>query len=143
MSKNQQAKLPRHIIEIQIRFNDIDGLGHVNNSVYAQYFDMGRQNYFETLNEGPINWKKAGLIIASTHTDFLFPIFLKDRIKVGTRILKIGNKSLKMEQIIFDEITHQTKATCQSVMVGFDPITNESMVIPDFWRNTIYDYEEL
>lgn len=142
MSKNQQTKLPKHNTEVQIRFNDIDGLGHVNNSVYAQYFDMGRQNYFETLKEGPIEWKDAGLIIASTHTDFLFPIFLKDQIKVGTQIINIGNKSLQMEQIIFDAFTLQVKATCQSVMVGFDPSTNESMVIPDFWRNRISDYEE-
>ncbi len=142
MNQNQSLKLPKHITDVQIRFNDIDGLGHVNNSVYAQYFDMGRQSYFESLNEGPINWKEAGLVIASTHTEFLFPIFLRDEISVASSVSKIGNKSLKMIQVIFDRKTKEPKATCKSVMVGFDPASNASMLIPDFWRNRIAAFED-
>lgn len=141
MSEKQISKLPKHSVEVQIRFNDIDGLGHVNNSVFAQYFDMGRQSYFETLNEGPIKWKEAGLIIASTHTEFLFPIFLRDEICVGTSVLKIGNKSLQMTQVIYDKHTLALKARCESIMVGFDSKTNSSIIIPDYWREKIKSYE--
>ena len=36
-----------HNTPIQIRFNDIDQLGHATNSVYQQYFDLGKMAYFD------------------------------------------------------------------------------------------------
>ena len=32
-------QLPKTRTDIQVRFSDLDFLGHVSNSVYAQYFD--------------------------------------------------------------------------------------------------------
>ena len=32
---------------IQIRFNDIDILGHVNNVMFGHYCDVARSDYFE------------------------------------------------------------------------------------------------
>ena len=29
----------RHVLPIQIRFNDVDKFGHVNNTVYFQFYD--------------------------------------------------------------------------------------------------------
>ncbi len=34
----------RHPIEI--RYNDTDALGHVNNAVYFSYFEMARSGYY-------------------------------------------------------------------------------------------------
>ena len=39
---------------LQLRFNDVDALGHVNNSVYFQFFDQGRlTTQVQTLLEMP------------------------------------------------------------------------------------------
>ncbi|MCF0212479.1 MAG: acyl-CoA thioesterase, partial [Bacteroidales bacterium] len=35
-----------HSIPIQIRFNDIDQMGHVNNTIIMEYFDLGKSRYF-------------------------------------------------------------------------------------------------
>ena len=35
--------------QVQLRFNDIDALGHVNNSVYFQFFDLAKTEYFAGL----------------------------------------------------------------------------------------------
>lgn len=129
---------------IQIRFNDIDGLGHVNNSVYSQYFDQGRMHYFQQLNNGnPVDWHEARLIIASTHTEFLKPIFLNEQPDVLTTVYKLGNKSLKMFQQLSDKVTGEIKATCKSVMVGFDPNSGSAIVLPDNWRTAIETLEGL
>jgi len=29
----------RHVLPLQIRFNDVDKFGHVNNTVYFQFYD--------------------------------------------------------------------------------------------------------
>ena len=35
--------------EVQVRFSDIDLLGHVNNVAYFNYFEMARIHYFHPL----------------------------------------------------------------------------------------------
>ena len=35
-----------HQQAIQIRFNDVDVIGHVNNAVQLSYFDLGKVKYF-------------------------------------------------------------------------------------------------
>jgi acyl-CoA thioester hydrolase len=129
---------------IQIRFNDIDGLGHVNNSVYSQYFDQGRMQYFTHLNNGEdVDWHEARLIIASTHIDFIKPVFLNEPIEVHTAVYKLGNKSLKMIQKLINTSTGELKATCKSVMVGFDPVLSEAIVLPPNWRQAIAAFDDL
>ena len=35
-----------HITPIQLRFNDIDQMGHVNNAVIMEFFDLGKDHFF-------------------------------------------------------------------------------------------------
>ena len=34
---------------IEVRFKDVDSLGHVNNAVYLTYFEIARFHYWKTL----------------------------------------------------------------------------------------------
>ena len=34
-----------HRLPVQIRFNDVDRYGHVNNNAYFAYYDLGKQEY--------------------------------------------------------------------------------------------------
>ena len=125
-----------HEDPIQIRFNDVDGFGHINNTSVQEYFDLGRVGYFNKVFENKLDWDKFGAIVASIKTDFLVPVFLKDDLLVKTKIIAIGNKSIKLIQHIVDNAGN-LKATCGSVMVGFDGETQESVVIPEGWRTKI------
>ena len=35
----------RHTCDVQMRFNDLDLFGHINNTVYLQYMDLGKEQY--------------------------------------------------------------------------------------------------
>ena len=35
----EETVVYRHVMPLQIRWNDVDKFGHVNNSVYFQYYD--------------------------------------------------------------------------------------------------------
>ena len=56
----------KHYTPIQIRFHDIDQLGHVNNANYLTYFEVARMAYFKTLVKKEIDWESTGLILANT-----------------------------------------------------------------------------
>lgn len=36
-----------HKLKVQLRFNDIDILGHLNNTVYFSLYDLGKARYME------------------------------------------------------------------------------------------------
>ncbi len=35
-----------HTTPVQVRFNDVDQMGHVNNAVIMEYFDLGKEAFF-------------------------------------------------------------------------------------------------
>ena len=39
----------RHTLPIQLRFNDVDKFGHVNNTVYFSFYDLGKTEYFASV----------------------------------------------------------------------------------------------
>ena len=81
----------RHTLPLQLRFNDIDLLGHVNNSVYFSFYDLGKARYFETVKAQNIDWKKADVVVANVNADFLSPIYPGEPIAVQTCTVEIGN----------------------------------------------------
>ena len=126
---------------IQIRFNDIDVLGHVNNAVQITYFDFGKVKYFEALKNQVIDWSGSEVVMVNVNVDFFEPIFISNQIVVKTKVYEIGNKSIKLVQMIKDYKTNRVKSVCRSVMCGFDPKTNQSILISDEWRDLINRFE--
>ena len=127
---------------IQIRFNDIDVLGHVNNAVQITYLDYGKIKYFETLKGQVLDWSGSELVMVNINVDFMEPIFISNQIVVKTKVYEIGNKSIKLVQVIKDYETNRVKTVCRSVMCGFDPKTNTSLLISDEWRDLINRFEK-
>lgn len=125
-----------HETPIQIRFNDVDGFGHVNNTVIQEYFDIGRVHYLNDALGVKNLWKDGRhLVIVSNKTDFFQQTMSDDKVKVLTRIYRLGGKSLRMLQWVLKEGETSPTATCDSVMVGFNTATGEGMLLPDDWRS--------
>ncbi|KAB2870709.1 MAG: acyl-CoA thioesterase [Bacteroidales bacterium] len=131
-----------HSIPIQIRFNDIDKLEHVNNSVYQQFYDLGKVDYFDLVLGEHMDWNVEGLVIASISIEFLISIQLHDKIEVRSKVYEIGNKSLKMKQEIFNLTTGTVASTSKSVMVNYSNSQMKTLPIPDKWRERISAYEK-
>ncbi len=132
----------KHIKEIQIRFGDIDIMGHVNNGVQLSYLDLGRLDYFEQVYGQTIDWNEAALIVAHLEIDYLAPIFLKDEIEVHTHIHKIGTKSVSMIQSIADRITGEIKTETKQVMVAYSPQQSQSIEVPELLKSRIREFED-
>ncbi|MGC3978478.1 MAG: thioesterase family protein [Paludibacteraceae bacterium] len=132
----------RHITPIQLRFNDFDALGHVNNSVYLSFYDLGKTAYFaEVLPQVRIN-KEIGVVIADIHVTFLLPVFPGESVVVETAVIEIGNKSFKLLQQLVDTSTREVKCVCHTVMVCFDAKTKSTRQISDDWRKAIANFEQ-
>ena len=131
-----------HIIPIQLRFNDFDVLGHVNNSVYFSFYDLGKTAYFNEVLPGLTTSKEVGVVIANIQVSFLLPIYPEESVAVQTAVVEIGDKSFKLLQQLIDTETNEVKCICQTIMVGFDAKTKTTRTINNDWRKAIADFEE-
>ena len=132
----------KHSVPVQLRFNDTDALGHVNNSVYLSFYDLGKTAYFEAVQKEKMIQKDVDIVVAHIDVDFISPVFLSDEIAVQTRVESIGNKSFSLKQRIVDLNSGQEKCICRTVMVGFDFQNNCTKPISEKWRHSIEEYEE-
>ncbi|GAB6011383.1 acyl-CoA thioesterase [Viscerimonas tarda] len=133
----------RHALPIQIRFNDIDSIGHINNNIYFSYFDLGKTAYFEDLRASYVSWTEGIIVLAHLEADFLSPIYYKESIAVDTKITRIGNKSVTILQQLRNIKTQEVKCRCTSIIVAYDARLQTSMDIPPVWREAMLVYEGL
>ena len=131
-----------HKKKIQIRFGDIDMMGHVNNGVQLSYLDLGRLDYFEQVYGQTIDWNDAALIVAHLEIDYLSPILLKDNVEIHTCIHKIGTKSVGMIQNIVDANTGDIKTKTTQVMVAYSQKSGKSIEVPETLKIRIREFED-
>lgn len=138
----EETAIFRHSQAVQIRFNDIDLLGHVNNSVYFSFYDLGKSAYFAAVRSSAIDWRHVDVVIANVNADFLAPIYPNETITVQTRTVEIGHRSFRLEQRIINTITNEIKSYCRTVMVGFDMQKGIAAELSDEWKDALCSFEQ-
>ena len=133
----------KHKTLIQIRFKDVDMMGHVNNANHLTYFELARVHYFDEIVNEPIDWSKQGIILAHMEVDYKMPILLTDKVFVFSRISKFGYSSFTVEYIISKLVdgTYVELATGKSVQVCFNYETNSKLAVPESWKAKVLAYE--
>jgi acyl-CoA thioester hydrolase len=129
----------RHKTPIQIRFKDVDRLGHVNNANHITYFELARVDYFNALMGSgvPIDWENESLILAKIEMDYKQPILLDDKISVYTWVSRLGSKSFDMSCSIVREEKNGSEtemAKGLAIIVCFNYKLNQSIPIPETWK---------
>lgn len=129
---------------LDIRWNDIDAIGHVNNIYYFEYFQIGRGHYMVTSSPN-WDWTKNMFVIAHIECDYFKEIKLMAKNpRVAMRVAKIGSKSFDFEYLIISDgkdgepIIH---AKGMSTQVLIDLSIGKSIEIPEWLKNDFHTYE--
>ncbi len=124
---------------IQIRFSDIDSMGHVNNAVYLNYFEYARMMYINELVGSDWDWINRGMLLANNTIDYLVPVLLTDKAEVETSCLKIGNKSFILEYNLYvNRKGERIKCTTgTSTLVSFNYTENKSILVPEEFKKAM------
>ena len=131
-----------HVLPLQIRFNDVDKFGHVHNTVYFQFYDTAKTDYIASVCKG-VDWERLAIVVVKIDAEFVAQIKANDHIAGRTRVVKIGNKSFHLEQDVIDVDTQEVKSRCFSIMVLYDLEHQQTIPIPDEWRQAISIYDGL
>lgn len=145
-SDNPRVKPAEHpfrvCLPVQIRFSDIDMLGHLNNNVYLTFFDLAKIDYFGAAMGRSVTATDLCMVVVNINCDFLSPSFLGDCLEVWTQAVHIGEKSLVLEQRIVERNTGVTKCVSRTVMAGYDPETHQGAPLKDEWVKVIETFEQ-
>ncbi len=137
----EEQAVYKNIVPVQVRFSDVDMLGHVSNTVYQNYYDAGKVSYFDEVLPD-LDFVTLGFVGASIKIDYLKPIFMRTKILVETRVAVIGHKSLTLEHRILDEHSGSLLSTCTAVLVCYSLPQQCSIPIPEHWKKNILAYDE-
>ncbi|MDZ7688723.1 MAG: thioesterase family protein [Halobacteriales archaeon] len=126
----------RYAVDIDVRYRDLDPVGHVNNAVYATYLEHARTNYYADVLD--LATEELSFVLAHVEIDYERSITAEDEVKVWIRVPRIGGKSMTTEFVV--EASGEISATAESVQVVVDEEGTPSPV-PEEWRKTITEFE--
>lgn len=123
----------RHVLEIQSRFNDYDGFGHVNNSVYFQLMDLGKVAFFEQALGHKLDSAQPGAVIVNVNASFYAPAMFGEPLVVCSGCVGVSKRSFTLEQRVVNPLTGSVKCVGITVMASFDPATMTSPELSPEW----------
>lgn len=125
-----------HQMPLDVRWGDVDMLGHVNNAKYFTYDESSRIAYFEPFGaDDPRMWKDYGLILASIGADFIQQVHYPARLTIGTRVIRIGRSSMNTLSGLF--AGDRLMAAVRGTLVWFDYVEQKTMPVPEHIRAAI------
>jgi acyl-CoA thioester hydrolase len=127
------------VADVDVRFRDIDAMGHVNNAVYATYLEEARTAYFDEVLDASL--ADVQTVLANVALEFRRPVELGDDVTVAVRVPELGRSSIPMEYEV--RADGEVAATGEAVQVAVDGETGESRPIPEAWREKIESFEGL
>ena len=127
-----------HKLPLQLRFNDVDIMGHVNNAVIMEFFDYGKMRFFDDVGVY-VEKEPVTLVIVHYEVDFVGQILRGDIPEVWTKVVRFGNKSLEVLQHIV--CNGEVKCVCKTIMSGYNREKKTSEIIPKRIKDAIERYE--
>lgn len=115
-------------VKIQVRFSDLDVMGHVNNSVYLSYFEMARVAYFSPLMGEDWDWQKHGVLLRKNEVEYFQPVLLHQEPVVTIFTQNIGTKSFTLEYEL--KVNDKICTTGSSVLVCYDSVNHKTIEVP-------------
>lgn len=134
----------KQFIQLPMQWGDMDMLGHLNNVIYFRYVESGRIAYFDALLDDKTDtWGGEGPILAEIQCRFIRQLRYPAQLEIGTRVSRIGSRSLALESAIFVQGELSVAASSRAVIVWFSYSRQEATAIPQSLRERILALEAI
>jgi acyl-CoA thioester hydrolase len=116
--------------ELQVRFRDIDAMGHVNNAVYATYLEQARVDYYADVIG--VGLDDIDTVLVNLQIDYRHEITLDDEtVTVAMGVRDIGESSVTVAYEL--RVGDRVAATAETTQVYVDPEDGGSRPLPEAW----------
>ena len=134
---------PAHRSEFRVwrrftsRWADNDAYGHVNNTVFYQWFDSAvnawlvEQGLLDIQNGDPI------ALVVETRCAYFAPLAFPQPVEVGLAVAQLGRSSVRYRIGVFGKGEEQAAAQGEFVHVLVDRSTRRPVEMPESWRRAL------
>ena len=132
----------RHLAKTHVRWDDLDGFGHVNNATYLTYMQEARSNFtWYSRKEAGFDPILSQMVVARAEVDFIEPIYDGGfDLDVAIWVSRIGNSSF---ELVYEmSSSHGMHARGRSVQVSVNMDTKKSRPLSDEERDFLNQYLE-
>jgi acyl-CoA thioester hydrolase len=130
----------RCVQRFRVSFGEVDMMQHVNNVVYFRWAETIRVEYMHGVLEEEIGGEN-GLILAKIENTYESPIRFREHVAIGTRVARIGTKSIDFDFEAWSEDRERRCAHGRATVVVFNYVADRSIAVPERWRAKIAAYE--
>jgi acyl-CoA thioester hydrolase len=155
-------------VQLDVRYNDMDEQGHVNNAVFLTYFEQGRIGYFNAVRQrgrelvarvalateahrraievapaADDSRLELPLVIADAHVIYRRPIASLAPVFVGTRAASLGRASLELQYVVCAEPRGAAYATGSTIVACGDLVTGRPRALPAWAIAAVRDLDGL
>lgn len=124
----------------QVRWGDMDALGHVNNANYFVYCESARMEFFAQLGLEALTQDGAlGPALVTATCNFKQQVRHPATLEVGLTVARIGGTSFTLEYGLFQG--EDLVADGSSVVVWVDYGAGQSLPLPDALRASLTEYQ--
>ena len=120
------------VMDIPIRWGDMDARGHVNNTLYYRYFESSRIALFELLNvyKDPTTALIAP-ILSYQDCYYKTPLTYPDTIYVGAKIKGIEESKIIIHHSIMSKKLNRIAAEGEAHIVWYSYEEKKKAILPD------------
>jgi len=119
------------------RWADNDAYGHVNNTVYYEWFDsavnawMVEQGMLDIANGDPI------ALVVETRCTYAASLEFPEPVEVGLAVAELGRSSIRYRIGVFGAVSDSAAAEGEFIHVVVDRSTRRPTEIPADWREKL------
>ena len=118
----------------EVRFRDLDPMGHVNNAVFLTYLEQARVAFFSEMGAAT-GLEDMNMIVARVEIDFKAPVRLGQEVEVSVRASRFGTKSFDLDYEL--RVEGELVAVAKSIQVAYDYNRREPIPVPAEWREKL------
>jgi acyl-CoA thioester hydrolase len=136
------------VVPVEVRFRDLDAMGHVNSAVFLTYFEQARLGFWLAIHPGPapegaVDPAAIGFVVARAECDYASPAKLGERLLVGCRAGDFGTSSFAFDYRIVAagggavDAEVRLVASGRTVQVAWDRDSGRKVHVPEELKKRI------
>jgi acyl-CoA thioester hydrolase len=110
----------------KVRYGDTDRQGHVNNAVFASFFETGRVEMLYQSSQKFLS-VDCSFVVAKTTIELLAEIHWPGQVDIGTGIVRIGNSSLVIAANLYQQGRLVATSETMVVQVNIQTKTTQAL----------------
>jgi acyl-CoA thioester hydrolase len=122
---------------VAVRFNDLDAMGHVNNALFATYFEEARAAFAREVF-GLTQLDAFDFVVARVEIDYRRPLRYGEELRAALRVASVGESSFTIEYRLTAGGT--VVATGKTVQVFYDYSSAKKKPVPEGFREKSAPY---